>query len=90
MKTSSTYQFNAEKKVSLLLFKIWNTHLSIRVYVGDLDIYLHRLIVFLKYVGHPWTCFFSSQSPVSYFEDWKMVTTIEILACQSTRSPNTP
>jgi hypothetical protein len=33
---------------------------------------------------------FSSQSPVSYFEDWKMVTTIEILACQYTRSPNTP
>jgi hypothetical protein len=34
--------------------------------------------------------FFSSQSPVSYFEDWKMVTTIEILAWQSTRLPNTP
>jgi hypothetical protein len=34
--------------------------------------------------------FFSSQSPVSYFEDWKMVTTIQILACQSTRLPTTP
>jgi hypothetical protein len=34
--------------------------------------------------------FFSSQSPVSYFEDRKMVTTIEILACQSTRLPNSP
>jgi hypothetical protein len=47
-------------------------------------------IVFLKYVGHPWTCFFPSQSSVSNFEDWEMVTTIKILACQSTGLPNTP
>jgi hypothetical protein len=34
--------------------------------------------------------FLTSQSQVSYFDDWKMVTTIVILARQFTRLPNTP
>jgi hypothetical protein len=58
--------------------------------VTNYNFMLHLHIVVSQIFWTSMDLFFSSQSPFLYFEDWKMVTTIEILACQSTGLPNTP